>query len=208
MSGPSAHRATWIEGRDIKKLETEGHQLKSLLGGADDRASADTEPNNPSRYSVAAMIGAVLSVFFVAATVICAVVVTQNRVWLVQPIDWSPLLICVLVVGVAGAATTLVGGASISAVRASKGKIIGLGLAFTVAILFPLLLIDVIICGLLFVVSTGLFPDSSFPEPLFIALMPMLWFLADALLIHYAWTTVSKASEETGNAKHASDHVG
>jgi uncharacterized protein (TIGR03067 family) len=72
----------WFGRREIRQLEAEGGELKSLLGGGDDRILSDSESITPPWYSVAAIIGAVLSVVILSVAVIGYVVISQDQNWL------------------------------------------------------------------------------------------------------------------------------
>jgi len=90
---------------------------------------------------------------------------------------------------VTGSVTSLVGIVSMNGIRKSERKVTGLALAFTAAILFPLLLIDAAIYGFLLLVTAMLAPDSS----LFLVMAPITWLAVDVVLIYLTWSVVSRS---------------
>ncbi len=191
----------WIRHREIETLETEGHQLASLLTGGHHRPSADSPPVTPTRFSVGAIVGGVLSHLLVAAAVFSSLVVWHNRIWFLQPIDWTPLLLHGIVVGTLGATTTLVGALAVWNIRRSRGRVAGLGLAFAAAVLFPLLLLNAAICGLCHLVTSTPFSINSIPAtiPLAWILTPPLWLVADLVVVGVAWSVVSRRPIDVAN---------
>ncbi len=181
--------ATWIEGRDIKTLQAEGYELQSLLGGRVDEAFRESGWAKIPPFSVGAMIAAALSLLFMVVALITGVVLWQNRVWFVPPVDWTQLGIAGSGIIVTGSVTSLVGIVSMNGIRKSERKVTGLALAFTAAILFPLLLIDAAIYGFLLLVTAMLAPDSS----LFLVMAPITWLAVDVVLIYLTWSVVSRS---------------
>jgi hypothetical protein len=185
----------WFGGRDIRQLETEGRELELLLGGGDDRKSGDLATVTSPTYSVAAIIGAVLSLVLVtmAAAVFGHLVVGQDAILLTedetQTKDWTlPLILGGLAV-ILGSTTTLLGIVSMNDIRNSPGKVVGRGLAFATAIVFPLLVLDAMIYALLLLAVGSISTGSTMA----VVFAPLIWFIVDFFLIILAWRIVLRA---------------
>jgi hypothetical protein len=181
--------ATWIEGRDIKKLQAEGYELQSLLGGSDDETLPEPGSATMPIFSVGAMIAGVLSLLLVVVALITGAVLWQNRIWFVPPVDWTQLAFAVIGIIALGCVTSLVGIVSMNGMRESGRQVTGLVLSFTAAILFPLLLIDAAIYGFLLLATAMLAFDSL----LSLVIAPIAWLAVDVALIYLAWNVVSKS---------------
>ena len=73
----------------------------------------------------------------------------------------------------------------------------GRGLAFAVAMLFPLLALDAVIYGLLLLLATNFLPESS-SIPAVSA--PLIWLIVDSFLIIFAWRIVLLTLDAPGDS--------
>jgi hypothetical protein len=100
-----------------------------------------------------------------------------------------------------------VGIVSISAIRTSNGALKGIGLAFSAAVLFPLLLLDVIIYLSCLLVVDRLSSFSTSTTAFLVAILAIpLWVLADLPLLHFTWRFVSRSPDDKRNLPTSIEH--
>ncbi|MHC4745119.1 MAG: serine/threonine protein kinase, partial [Planctomycetota bacterium] len=96
----------------------------------------------------------------------------------------------VSIVGIAAPfATTILGCISLSEIRRSRGRLVGLPLALADAILFPLIVVDFLI----FVIFLSNY--SPFSNPRLIPLVLLICAVVDLLLIRWAWRKAKAGTE-------------
>jgi hypothetical protein len=135
-----------------------------------------------------------------AAAVFGYLVIWQDQTWLAeeetQRTDWTFPLILGGIVVILGSTTTLLGIASMNDIRNSAGRVMGRGLAFAVAIVFPLLVLDAVIYALLLFTIGSLSLGSTMAA----VFAPLIWLLVDFFLIVFAWRIVLLRLDAPGDS--------
>ena len=153
----------------------------------------DREPDNSSMsmpsFSRKAILGAAWAPFFIV--VLLCFFILSARTSAEGPPDpgWTPLdyfqvllLFVLLPLGISAPfGTTTLGLISLSEIRHSRGRLVGLPLALADALLFPLLLIDLII-----LVACANFPVPV-PTPLVLIVGLLICAVVDWLVVRWAW---------------------
>ena len=149
-----------------------------------------------SRLAVAAAISAPFALFMAAAYLIAIPVQTQPGDQPPGPAWWQWLMIfTILPLGITSpSGTTILGGVAMTQIRHSAGRLYGLGLALFDALLFPIVVIDLVIWyGIAVVIREKLILSQTSPNVWLVEIMPLLIAAAvlivlfDALLIYFGW---------------------
>ncbi len=90
--------------------------------------------------------------------------------------------------------TTILGAVSLSEIRHSRGRLIGLPLALADLLLFPLLLLDALICfACYYPVASNRFIDEFVPIAIIVGVL--ICVVVDSLIVFWAWRRVARNPE-------------
>lgn len=165
----------------------------STPGMPDHPADIGGNPDNSNaplpRFSRKAIIGAAWAPFFVAVLVSIFFLSARNPGNAPDPVGWTPidyakmaLLFVFLPLGLtAPIGTTTLGLMSLSEIRHSRGRLLGLPLALADALLFPLLLLDVII------LAACAFLPVPVATPIVVLVGLLIGAIVDFVLIRWSW---------------------
>ncbi len=175
------------------------------------------------RFSRAAILGAVWALFGLLSIVPILFFSGLNRVWNgtalptdiiheAPPAAFTIFMGVLLVIG-AGApiGTTVLGAISISNIKKSAGKLLGLPLAFADAVFFPLLLLDVLLCtmsGAALVFLEGKLQFGHIGAGEMVLLESLLAIVGDFLIVRALWRKVNPATvnRPESKPKRGADH--
>ncbi|HSF79931.1 MAG TPA: hypothetical protein VLA49_01775 [Anaerolineales bacterium] len=191
-------------------LQTHGNRpslkaVEAVLADMDPPESFSPEINGGTevvpRVSRLAVAGAVLLPFGIFMIILLLVPVSSITISSVDGVAspggpqvawWQWLLrFTVLPLGfISPFASTGLGLAAISQIRASKGKLVGKPLALIVALFYPLLVLDAILIGLFFL-AFSLIPDGYLALKEILSLMSIaLVAIIDLLILWLAWSKI------------------
>lgn len=174
--------STWIERRDVKRLETEGDQLRSLLGGEEDQIAIQPEQPLFTWKSIAA---SGLTLVYLCTAMLMGMIFWRERHWFLSPVSISMIMIPSSIMIVLGIITTLTGLLGINEVHQKQGNKTSLLVSFAATMLFPLTLLGAIIGGAAFLLAEAM----HFNNHVYLV-APMIWFAIGLVMIAGLWRAI------------------
>ncbi len=187
------------------------HGPTSPRGGVSSPSATPSAPPSTLRLSRIALLGALWAPFFFI-TFLLMFRATKIEVVPGTPADLGPpvwqiiLMIALIAVGFSAPfGTTICGLVSLSQIRRSNGRLYGLPLALFDALLFPLLVLDLVInlaWGLIYEIAGGLIGPVSPPISTSLVMLTSLcvvvtWVVVDLIIIVWAWRAAKQPLHNT-----------
>lgn len=174
--------STWIERRDIKRLQAEGEQLQGLLGGESDEVAIN--PNQPL-FTWKSIAASGMTLVYLCTAVVMGMIFWKERHWFLSPVSISMIMIPSTILFVLGIMTTLTGLLGINDVHQKQANQTSLLVSFTAAMLFPLTVLGAIVGGIMFLlVETTDFNNTAY------VVAPMIWLILGLVMVIGLWRAI------------------